>query len=77
MSARAKPRRSSLETLSSHERVDLVDDERGNGNGVIVTLKKGWSFEPGMDNRVSGEDSPTAMLAAVRGAHAFAGPYTD
>ena len=61
--------------LRNHTRVELVDDEREIGNGVIVTLKRGWSFDPGQDNRVRGEDSFSRALAEVRGAHEFAGPY--
>lgn len=63
--------------LRNHARVETVDDERSMGNGVIVTLKQGWSFDPALDNRVRGEDSFSQALAEVRGAHSFAGPYDD
>lgn len=64
-----------METLRNHPRVEIVDDERRSGNGVIVTLKRSWTFDPVCDNRVSGEDSPSAALSAVRAAHPFAGPF--
>lgn len=80
MSDTAKlPRRPNgyLDRLQRNPRVEIVDDEREIGNGVIVTLKQGWSFDPLQDNRVSGEDTPKQMLDAVRYAYAFAGPYTN
>jgi hypothetical protein len=61
--------------LSRHSRVEIVDDERSIGNSIIITLKQGWTFEPGIDNRVGGADTMKDALALVRGAHAFAGPY--
>lgn len=66
-----------MERIKSDRRVELVDDERAIGNGVIVTLKRGWTFSAGEDNRVSGEDTPTLALRAVRSALAFPGPYQD
>lgn len=60
-----------IDTLRSHPRVKWVDDERSIGNGVIVTLKAGWHFDPlDYENRVQGEDTPSQALAAVRKAHA-------
>jgi hypothetical protein len=47
----------SLEKLCKHPWVEIIDDERGIGNGVILTLKKGWTFDPAFDNRVPGEDT--------------------
>lgn len=64
----------SMRQLTAHPRVESVDDERAIGNGVIVTLKAGWSFDPFTDNRVSGEDTITEMLSAVRNAHRYKGP---
>lgn len=64
-----------LRRLREHPYVELVDDERSIGNGVIVTLKQGWSFDPLCDNRVSGEDTPSAALEAVRLAYKFSGSY--
>jgi hypothetical protein len=59
-----------LETLKAHPRVAIVDDERAIGNGVIVELAAGFSFDPvDPENRVSGEDTPSKMLAAVRRAY--------
>lgn len=66
-----------MDALQNHAKVDAVDDERAIGNGVIVTLKKGWTFSAGQDNRVSGEDTPSRALQAVRASKAFAGPYED
>ena len=66
-----------LEKLRNDNRVELVDDERVIGNGVIVTLKQGWSFDPMQDNRVSGEDTVSKAHEAVRRAYKFAGPYID
>lgn len=67
----------SLEKLRKHPRVEIVDDERGIGNGVIVTLKKGWTFDPAFDNRVRGEDTIKEMLESVRMASPFSGPFDD
>ena len=66
-----------MKKLRSHSRVHLVDDERASGNGIIVTLTKGWSIDPLRDNRVFGEDSPSRALATVRRAVAFSGPYEE
>lgn len=67
----------SLAQLRKHPRVEIVDDERQIGNGVIVTLKKGWTFDPAFDNRVRGEDTIKEMLASVRSAAPFEGPFDD
>jgi hypothetical protein len=67
----------SLEKLRKHPRVEIVDDERGIGNGVIVTLKQGWTFDTAFDNRVRGEDTIREMLDSVKRATEFAGPYDD
>ena len=74
-----QPRRPNgyLDRLRRNPRVEIVDDERDMGNGVIVTLRKGWSFDPLQDNRVAGEDTPRAALDMVRHALPFAGPYTE
>lgn len=58
---------STLQLLKAHPRVELVDDERTIGNGVIVTLRAGYSFDPiDPENRVRGEDTVSEMLLAVR-----------
>lgn len=67
----------SLSQLRKHSKVEIVDDEREIGNGVIVTLKKGWTFDPAFDNRVRGEDTVKEMLESVRRATEFSGPYDD
>lgn len=66
-----------LDRLRRNPRVEIVDDERDIGNGVIVTLRKGWSFDPLQDNRIAGQDTPRKALDMVRSALAFAGPYTE
>ena len=66
-----------MDKLRRHSRVELVDDERGSGNGVIVTLKAGWTFDLLHDNRVSGEDTPALALAAVKMARAYTGPLEN
>ena len=74
----APPRRpnGAIDRLRRHTRVEFVDDERKIGNGIIVTLKKGWTFDPGCDNRVRGSNTPSAALGEVRYySHPFAGPY--
>lgn len=59
-----------LDRLRRHARVEIVDDERAIGNGVIVELKAGFHFDPiDPENRVSGEDTPTKALAAVRASY--------
>ena len=64
-----------LERLRAHKRVEHVDVE--DGNGVIVTLRRGWTFDQQCDNRVAGEDTATQALASVRSAFPFSGPFTD
>jgi hypothetical protein len=66
-----------IEQLRKHSRVAAVDDQRAKGNGVIVTLRKGWTFDPLRDNRVSGADTVNAVWTMVRHAHPFAGPWRD
>ena len=73
-SARKKP--VMMRVLEQHERVELVDDERGLGNGIIVTMKEGWTMDPIQDNRVFGADTIKEALETVRMARPFAGPYT-
>lgn len=53
------------------ERVDLGDD------GPILTLKKGYSFDPKSDNRVRGEDTLTALRTTLTLAKPYAGPYDE
>lgn len=65
----------SLERLRKHERVEHVDVE--DGNGVIVTLRQGWTFDQQCDNRVAGEDTAKKALALVASAFPFSGPFTD
>ena len=67
----------SLVTLRKNPRVEIVDDERAIGNGVIVTLKQGWTFDEAQDNRVAGEETIAEAAKLVRSAKRFAGPYTQ
>jgi hypothetical protein len=62
-----------MDTLRRHPRVEIADDERGIGNGVIVTLREGWTFDPvDPENRVRGEDTASEMLKSVRAAYSSA-----
>ena len=63
--------------LRRNSRIEHIDDERNIGNGIIVTLKKGWSFDQLQDNRVAGEDMVTAAKYLVGRAYPFAGPFTN
>lgn len=66
------PRRT-LAALRSDPRVELVDDERTIGNGIIVTLKDGLTIDP-IDPHagVFGEDTVRACFDTL----ATARPYT-
>jgi hypothetical protein len=66
----------SMKQLQNHPRVEYVDDERGYGNGVFVTLKRGWSIDPLRDSRVFAEDTITQAMDSVRWlACPFEGPF--
>lgn len=69
------PRKSTLYRLRADRRVECVDDEHGVGNGLIITLREGWSFDPLQDNRVAGEDTLTAARNKLTSARPYAGPY--
>jgi len=66
-----------IEQLRKHSRVQTADDERAMGNGIIVSLRKGWTFEPTRDNRVAAADTYREAWAMVRHAHPFVGPWRD
>ena len=68
---------STLQKLKRDRRVEIVDDERSSGNGVIITLRQGWTFDASADNRVAGEDTVSEALKLLRSCKPFAGPYTD
>jgi hypothetical protein len=52
------------------EHLDFCDD------GPIVTLKRGWSFDPLFDNRVLGEDTVTEIWRAIsKHAKRYSGPF--
>jgi hypothetical protein len=64
-----------LQKIKSHYRVEHLDLD--DPCGPIVTLKKGWTFDPLQDNRVAGEDTASALLATIRSAIPYTGPFTD
>jgi hypothetical protein len=66
---------SALNKLRRDRRVEYVDDEREIGNGIIVTLRQGWTFDWIQDNRVAGADTATDALKLLKQAQPFAGPY--
>lgn len=66
-----------IDRLRANPRVEYVDDERSMGNGIIITMKQGWSFDPWQDNRVIGADTVREAQEVVRRAQAFSGPYTE
>lgn len=67
----------SIASLRKMKRVEIVDDERRIGNGIIVTLRQGYSFDPMLDNRVAGTDLVSEAILMVNRAYNFAGPYDD
>jgi len=68
----------SIRSLRAHYKVDLIDDERAIGNGIIITLAQGYSFDPWQDNRVCGAETvQEAWLTLRYAARPYAGPYTD
>lgn len=73
---RSRPRLSVMDTIRTHPRVAYVMDERDIGNGVLVELKQGFTFEEGVDNRVIGEDTASELLRTIRRSEPFEGPYT-
>jgi hypothetical protein len=66
-----------LNRLRNNPMVEYVDDEREIGNGLIVTLRAGFSFDPMQDNRVMGAESllEARSLVAIR-AKKFTGELT-
>lgn len=64
-----------LARMRKDRRVETVDDEREIGNGVIVTLRQGWTFDPLADNRVAGADTVTEARALLTTAQPFSGPF--
>ena len=63
-----------IERLRRHPRVELVDDEREIGNGIIVQLRAGWTFDQLEDNRIAGADSVPEARRLVASAHPYSGP---
>lgn len=55
-----------LNQLKAHPAVAFVDDERSQGNSIIVTLKAGFEFSDDPGCGVRGEDTMTAALKNVR-----------
>jgi len=48
-------------------KVQTVDDERDIGNGIIVTLKYGWSFENKVHEGVRGFETFAEAKESVKG----------
>jgi hypothetical protein len=63
--------------LKENPRIEHVDDERGIGNGIIITLRQGWTFDQLCDNRVRGADTIAEAKEMVRYAHPFGGPFDE
>ena len=55
-----------LDALSRHPKVELVEDEREIGNGIIVTLKRGWTLVGG--GNVAHVETVAEAQHLVRGA---------
>lgn len=55
-----------LQRIRNDRRVETVDDEREIGNGVIVTLRPGWAYDPSTACHVFGEDTVSAALRTLR-----------
>ena len=49
-----------------NKRIEFWDDERNEGNGIIVTLHYGWSFEHANHEGVRGFDTIREANAAVK-----------
>ncbi len=65
-----------LDRIRKDPRVEHLDLE--DPCGPILTLRKGWSFDPFLDNRVIGEDTATALLVTLRRqAKPFTGPFEE
>jgi hypothetical protein len=64
-----------LDKIRNDYRVEHLDLD--DPCGPIVTLKKGWTFDACLDNRVAGEDTATALMQTIRCAVPYTGPFTD
>lgn len=62
-----------LEKLRGDLRVEIIDDERSIGNGIIITLRQGWSFDQMADSRVAGEDTLKDALNLLTRAKPYSG----
>jgi len=49
-----------------HTKVEHWDDERSIGNSLIVTLKRGWAFDPKEREHVRGFDTRREAMADIR-----------
>ncbi|HYW76262.1 MAG TPA: hypothetical protein VFA48_06510 [Gammaproteobacteria bacterium] len=52
--------------MTRNKAIEHWDDERQIGNGIIVTLYFGWSFEPGEHQGVRGFDTVREAREATR-----------
>ena len=66
----------SLSSVSKSEKVQRVIDRRSTGDGILITLKKGWSFTVGDDARVDGAESWEEAWEVLQTAKRFLGPYS-
>ena len=64
-----------LGPIRNHPRVIIVSDERKLGNGIIVTLRNGFSFDSLCLNRESGFSTVDEAIESVGRSVRFSGPY--
>lgn len=62
------PSLSTLEKLRADRRVECVEDARESGDGIIVSLKPGWTNDPLGGCHTFGEDTPSRALQYLRDA---------
>ena len=70
-----------MSTISSllnihFKRVEHIDDERAEGNSIIVTLRKGWYFVDEPDCGVRGFDTVKELKEGVKSANMVYRPAT-
>jgi len=52
-----------------HKKIQFWDDERSIGNGIIVTLAWGWSFEPMYHEGVKGFDTVKSAMLEIKSSY--------
>lgn len=60
-----------LQKIQNYRYVYAVDDERKDGNSIIITLKNGWFFVDEPDCGVRGFDTVADALYDLRKANVF------